>query len=192
MWTVDPRYGGARLLASAAYLAAVGGFLWLQELGLRLRREEHRAWWAGSGRDLLNLAGLVALAWTLRLLGYSWPAALLVGGTLTLLLFGASVLVATQLEVPHPRAWSMGAGLALALPRADLPGPAGGRVRRGGERALRRVALSQRSPDGVSPPASRRAGSAGTRPLDGESTRAQWRVGRFRSGRLGGSMSSGW
>lgn len=122
MWTVEPRDGAARLLAAAAYLAAVGGFLWLQELGLRLRREEHRAWWAGSGRDLLNLAGLVALAWTLRLVGYSWPAALLVGGTLTLLLFGASVLVATQLEVAHPRSWSIGAGLGLALPALIFPG----------------------------------------------------------------------
>lgn len=116
MWIVEPRDGTARLLSAAAYLVAVGAFLWLQELGLRLRREEHRAWWAGSGRDLLNLAGLAAIAWTLRLVGLSWPAALLVGGTLTLLLFGASVLVATQLQVAHPRAWSIGAGLALALP----------------------------------------------------------------------------
>lgn len=122
MWTVEPRDGAARLLATAAFLAAVGGFLWLQELGLRLRREEHRAWWAGSGRDLLNLAGLGAIAWALRLVGYSWPAALLVGGTLTLLLFGASVLVATQLDVAHPRAWSIGAGLALALPVLIFPG----------------------------------------------------------------------
>ncbi len=122
MWTVEPRDGAARLLAAAAYLAAVGAFLWLQELGLRLRREEHRAWWAGSGRDLLNLAGLAAIAWALRLVGYSWPAALLVGGTLTLLLFGASVLVATALEVARPRAWSIGAGLALALPALIFPG----------------------------------------------------------------------
>ncbi len=122
MWTVEPRVGAARLLAAAAYLVAVGGFLWLQELGLRLRREEHRAWWAGSGRDLLNLAGLAAIAWALRVVGYTWPAALLVGGTLTLLLFGASVLVATQLEVAHPRSWSIGAGLALALPALIFPG----------------------------------------------------------------------
>lgn len=121
MWTVEPRDGAARLLSAAAYLAAVGGFLWLQELGLRLRREEHRAWWAGSGRDLLNLAGLAAIAWTLRLAGFSWPAALLVGGTLTLVLFGASVLVATQIDVRHPRAWSTGAGLALALPVLIFP-----------------------------------------------------------------------
>ncbi len=121
MWTLEPGDGAARLLAAAVYLAAVGGFLWLQELGLRLRREEHRAWWAGTGRDLLNLAGLAAIAAALRLMGFPWPAALLVGGTLTLLLFGASVLVATQLEVSHPRAWSAGAGLLLALPVLLFP-----------------------------------------------------------------------
>jgi hypothetical protein len=101
---------------AAAYLAAVVGFLLLQELGLRLRRAEHRAWWAGSGRDLLNISGLVAIAGALRLLGLAWPAALLVGGTLTLLLFGVSVFVATQTRAAHPRAWSLGAGLAVALP----------------------------------------------------------------------------
>jgi hypothetical protein len=121
MWTVEPGYGAARLLAAVAYVAAVGGFLWLQELGLRLRREEHRAWWAGSGRDLLNLGGLAAIGWALRLVGFSWPAALLVGGTLTLVLFGASVFVATQIEVEHPRVWSTGAGLALALPVLIFP-----------------------------------------------------------------------
>lgn len=121
MWTVEPSSGAAQLLAAAVYLAAVGGFLWLQELGLRLRREEHRAWWAGTGRDLLNLAGLAAIASGLRLLGFPWPAALLVGGTLTLLLFGASVLAATQLRVAHPRAWSTGAGIVLALPALLFP-----------------------------------------------------------------------
>lgn len=121
MWTLQPGDSAARLLAAAVYLAAVGGFLWLQELGLRLRREEHRAWWAGTGRDLLNLAGLAAIASGLRLVGFPWPAALLVGGTLTLLLFGASVLVATQLEVSHPRAWSTGAGILLAAPVLLFP-----------------------------------------------------------------------
>lgn len=116
MWTLEPRQALARALAGALYLAAVLGFLSMQELGLRLRREEHRAWWAGTGRDLLNAAGLVAIATALRALGLTWPAALLVGGTLTLVLFGASVFVATQIDVAHPRAWAIGAGLALAVP----------------------------------------------------------------------------
>lgn len=114
MWTIDPDAG--RLLPRAAYVAAVVAFLFVQELGLRLRREEHRAWWAGAGRDLLNVAGLVAVAGALRLCGFAWPAALLVGGSLTLAMFGASVLVATQLDTAHPRAWSFAVGAAFALP----------------------------------------------------------------------------
>jgi hypothetical protein len=114
VWTIDPDAG--RLLPRAAYVAAVVAFLFVQELGLRLRREEHRAWWAGAGRDLLNVAGLVAVAGALRLCGFAWPAALLVGGSVTLAMFGASVLVATQLDTAHPRAWSFAVGAAFALP----------------------------------------------------------------------------
>ncbi|HEY6099850.1 MAG TPA: hypothetical protein VIW03_10495 [Anaeromyxobacter sp.] len=114
MWTIDP--GGGPLLARAAFVAAVVAFLLAQEVGLKLRRDEHRAWWAGSGRDLLNTAGLVALAGALRLAGFTWPAALLVGGSLTLAMFGASVLVALQLDTPHPRAWSFAVGAAFAVP----------------------------------------------------------------------------
>jgi uncharacterized oligopeptide transporter (OPT) family protein len=121
MWTFDPRPGLAGHLAVLAYAAAVTGFLLLQELGLRLRREEHRAWWAGSGRDLLNLAGLLAIGGALRLMGLSAPAALLVGGTITLLLFGASTFVATQTDWRHPRAWAIGLGGALAAPPALFP-----------------------------------------------------------------------
>lgn len=116
VWSLEPREGAARVAASVAYAAAVVAFLLLQEVGLRLRREEHRAWWAGSGRDLLSLAGGVAIAAALRGLGLSWPAAALVGGTLTLLLFGASVFFATQTSTPHPRAWALGTGLVVALP----------------------------------------------------------------------------
>ncbi len=116
MWTLTARDGTDRLLAGAVYLGAVVAFLLVQELGLRLRREEHRAWWAGTGRDLLNVAGLFAIAGALRLVGLSSGAALLVGGTLTLLMFGASVLVGTQLSTRHPRAWAFAAGLLLAIP----------------------------------------------------------------------------
>ena len=99
-----------------AYLVAVVAFLFAQEAGLRLRREEARAWWAGSGRDLINTAGLVAIAGALRLLGFPWAGALFVGGTLTLLMFGASVFVTIQTDTRHPRVWAFAAGLALALP----------------------------------------------------------------------------
>jgi hypothetical protein len=116
MWTVTSPAGSSGLLADALYLAAVVAFLSLQQLGLWLRRAEHRAWWAGSGRDLLNVAGLLALAGALRLCGLSWPAALLVGGTETLLLFGATVFLATQTGSRHPRAWTLAVGLALSAP----------------------------------------------------------------------------
>jgi hypothetical protein len=116
VWALEERGGTWRLLAGAAYVAAVLAFLLAQELGLKLRRRERRAWWAGTGRDLLNVAGLVAIAGALRLVGLSPGAAVLVGGTLTLLMFGASVLFATQMETRHPRAWAIAAGLVLALP----------------------------------------------------------------------------
>jgi hypothetical protein len=128
VWTFEARQGAERLLAAAVYLAAVVAFLLLQQIGLRLRREERRAWWAGSGRDLINVAGLFAIAGALRLVGLSSGAALLVGGTLTLLMFGASVLVATQLATRHGRAWAIAAGLALALPVLAFPGEVVGAV----------------------------------------------------------------
>lgn len=121
MWILEAKEGAAGVLAIAAFAAAVAAFLSVQEIGLRLRREERRAWWAGSGRDLINLAGLLAIAGALRLNGFSWPAALLVGGTLTLAMFGASILVATATRTAHARAWSFAVGAALALPVLLFP-----------------------------------------------------------------------
>lgn len=112
----------ARILAAAAFAGAVVAFLLVQELGLRLRREEHRTWWAGTGRDLLNVVGLLAISGALLLRGFTGPAALLVGGTLTLALFGASVLVATQFRARRPRAWAVAVGALFALPVLLWPG----------------------------------------------------------------------
>lgn len=123
MWALEAKASVERGLAGAAYLGAIVAFLFAQEAGLRLRREERRAWWAGTGRDLINTAGLLAIAGALRLVGYPAAAALLVGGTLTLLLFGASVFVATQTATRHPRAWAFAAGLLLAVPVLLFPAP---------------------------------------------------------------------
>jgi hypothetical protein len=123
MWTFEPPEGAWELAAGGLYAGAVLAFLFLQEAGLRLQRAEVRAWWAGSGRDLINTAGLVGISGALRLVGFPWAGALFVGGTLTLLMFGASVFVATQIAVSHPRAWSFAAGLALALPPLLAPRP---------------------------------------------------------------------
>jgi hypothetical protein len=116
LWTLEPTSAVSRGAAVAAYLAAIALFEMLQEVALRLQREEQRAWWAGSGRDLVNLAGFAALGGALRLFGFPAPAALLVGGTLTLYLFGTYVLVTTQTSARRPRAWAFALGLAGALP----------------------------------------------------------------------------
>jgi len=121
VWSLQARVGAERWLAGVVYLGAVAAFLFAQEAGLRLRREERRAWWAGSGRDLINTAGLLAIAGGLRLVGFPAAGALLVGGTLTLLLFGASVFAATQTGTRHPRAWAFAAGLLLAVPVLLFP-----------------------------------------------------------------------
>jgi hypothetical protein len=123
MWTFEPREDAWGLVAVGLYLGAVVAFLSLQEAGLRLRREEVLAWWAGSGRDLINTAGLLAISGALRLVGFPWAGALFVGGTLTLLMFGASVFVGTQTDTRHPRLWSFAAGLALAVPPLVAPRP---------------------------------------------------------------------
>lgn len=123
MFAVEPPAGLPRALGVLAYLGAVLAFLFVQELGLRLRDEEQRAWWAGTGRDLLNAAGLVSIAAALRALGLGWAGALLVGGSLTLAMFGASVFVATQLATQHRRLWAVVLGLALAVPLLVFLGP---------------------------------------------------------------------
>jgi hypothetical protein len=138
VWSIEPWAGVPPWVATAAYLAAVVAFLFAQEAGLKLQREERRAWWAGSGRDLINSAGFFAIAGALRLRGLPWPAALLVGGSLTLLMFGASVFVATQTPTRHARAWSFAAGLALALPVLLAPGAVLGAFGRLAERLFGR------------------------------------------------------
>ncbi len=121
-WRLEETSSAARTWAGLAYLGAVALHLLLQEIGLRLRREEHRAWWAGSGRDLLNVAGFLAVGGALRLFGFPAPAALLVGGTLTLLLFGVYVFMVTQTRLPRPRSLALAIGLAAAIPVLIWPG----------------------------------------------------------------------
>ncbi len=115
-WSMEHASAGARGLGEASFLAAVALHLLLQEVGLRLRREEHRAWWAGTGRDLLNAAGFAALSGALWLYGFPVAASLLGGGTLTLFLFGLYVFFATQTSMAHPRRWALALGLLGALP----------------------------------------------------------------------------
>jgi len=115
MWRLEPRAGSSRPLVTVLYVAAVVLFFYFQEMGLALRRTEQRAWWAGTGRDVLNLAGVAFLAGALYLAGYPAPAAILVAGNLTLILFGAYVFMATQTRSPRPRTWATAVGLLAAL-----------------------------------------------------------------------------
>jgi hypothetical protein len=120
MWTLEPTAALPRLLAAAAHLASMALLVWFQEIGQRLRREEHRAWWAGSGRDLLNAAGLAAIALSLRGAGFPGPAALLVGAAETLAVFGIYTFTSTR-ALRHPRAYAILAGAVPCLPALVWP-----------------------------------------------------------------------
>ena len=122
MWIIDARSGAAHTAAAAMYLAAVALLVLLQEVGLRLRREESRAWWAGNGRDLLNAVGFAAVAASLRAYGFPLPVALVAAATLTLALFGTSVFMETRARVRRPRGWALAVGLAIAVPVLLVPG----------------------------------------------------------------------
>lgn len=120
MWTLEPTAALPRLLAGAAHLASMALLVWFQEIGQRLRREEHRAWWAGSGRDLLNAAGLAALAFSLWGAGFPGPAALLAGAAETLAVFGIYTFTSTR-RLRHPRAYAILAGALACLPAPLWP-----------------------------------------------------------------------
>jgi hypothetical protein len=122
MDALEARSAGMRVAAAALYLAAVALLVLLQEIGLRLRREERRAWWAGSGRDLLNAVGFAAVAAALRAFGFPLAAAIAVGATVTLALFGTSIFMETQIDTARPRAWALVAGVVLATPVLVFPG----------------------------------------------------------------------
>jgi hypothetical protein len=121
MWTLEPPSRPAALASGAAHLAAMALLVWFQELGQRLRREEQRAWWAGTGRDLLNAAGFAAIAAALYGGGFPGPAATLLGATETLLVFGIYTYVSTRTGLAHPRAWSIAAGVLVCVPALAWP-----------------------------------------------------------------------
>jgi len=121
MWSTEPVGGLARAGAAAAHLAAMALLVWFQEIGQRLKREERRAWWAGHGRDLLNAAGLAALALSLWAGGFPGPLALLAGAVETLAVFGLYTLTSVA-GLRHPRGYAIAAGLLVCLPALAWPG----------------------------------------------------------------------
>lgn len=121
MWSLEPRSGTDRLAAALALLAAVAAAVRLEELGDRLRREEHRAWWASNGRDVINGLALLAIGGSLVLQGFPGPAALVLGGVLTMTLTGVTVIESRLPERARPRLVALGLGLLLALPLLLFP-----------------------------------------------------------------------
>lgn len=73
-------------LGDVSYIAALALFVWLQQIGVRLREHEADTWWAGNGRDVVNALAVTTLSAAIWTQGISFPLALLFGGTLTLLL----------------------------------------------------------------------------------------------------------
>jgi hypothetical protein len=122
MWTLEPRTEFARAVGAGLFLAAVALFVMFQEVGLALRREEQRAWWAGSGRDVLNAIGVAAVAATLRVFGYPLAAAIFCAGTLTLLLFGTSMWFETR-GWRSGRVWALCVGWLAGIPLLVAAGP---------------------------------------------------------------------
>lgn len=120
MGPLEPRTDAVRALGAALYLAAVAAFVVFQEIGLRLRREERRAWWAGTGRDLLNGSGLAGVTAALVVFGFPLAGAVVAGGSLTLVLFGTSVFLETRPW--RGRRWlALAAGALVALPLVLFP-----------------------------------------------------------------------
>ncbi len=118
-----PARGLPRGLAVAAALGAAALLVLLQELGQRLRRDEHRAWWASNGRDVLNAAGFAGVAVSLGFYGFPGPAALLAGGIFTVLTYGSYVLAADLTRARHPRAIAIAVGWAVVCLLLVFPEP---------------------------------------------------------------------
>jgi len=126
MWALEPRTGVERQAAALALLAAVAAAVRLEEVGDRLRREEHRAWWASNGRDVINALALLAIAGSLVLMGFPGPAALVLGGVLTMALTGVCVVEGRLPARARPRLVALGLGLLLALPLVLFPAEVAG------------------------------------------------------------------
>ncbi len=126
MWALESRSEVERLAAALALLAAVASAVRLEELGDRLRREEHRAWWASNGRDVINGLAVLAIAGSLVLMGFPGPAALVAGGVLTMALTGVCVIEGRLPERAHPRLVALALGFLLALPVLVFPSEVAG------------------------------------------------------------------
>jgi hypothetical protein len=121
MWALEPRTETERVAAMLALVAAVASAVRLEEVGDRLRREEHRAWWASNGRDVINVVALLVMGGALMLLGFPGPAALVTGGILTMALTGVTVVEGKLPERYRPQLVALALGLLLAMPLLVWP-----------------------------------------------------------------------
>lgn len=93
---------GARLAGQLALVGSLAITVWLQQLELRLRREDAALWWASSGRDVINGVSLAAIVLSLWLNGLPGPSALIGGATLLLavILFERALLRSRGVQCP--------------------------------------------------------------------------------------------
>lgn len=73
-------------LGRLAFVLALGLTGYLERTQFRLRFLESRTWWASNGRDVLNAVAFAALFSTALLIGFSGPIALLLAGTVVVLM----------------------------------------------------------------------------------------------------------
>jgi hypothetical protein len=108
--------GGTRLAGQLALVGSLALTVWLQQLELRLRREEAALWWASNGRDFINGFSLAAILLSLWLNGLPGPSALLGGSTLLLAIILFERVLLRQPGLEHPVLYALLFALALATP----------------------------------------------------------------------------
>ena len=108
--------GGSRLAGQLALVGSLALTVWLQQLELRLRREESALWWASNGRDFINGISLAAIILSLWLNGLPGPSALLGGSTLLLATILFERVLLRRPRFGHPVLFALFFALALAAP----------------------------------------------------------------------------
>ncbi len=107
---------GARLAGQLALVGSLALAVWLQQLELRLRREDAALWWASSGRDIINGVSLAAIALALWLNGLPGPSALIGGAALLLAITLFERILLRSRDLKHPVGLALLFAVAIAAP----------------------------------------------------------------------------